>query len=60
MHLLLEVMNGFCYIKDCEDNFPIATINPRNELKIFKNSNFAPGSLLASFFDSIFLKTFFT
>jgi hypothetical protein len=43
-------------MKDCEDNSPIVTADPRDELTVFgKTENPAPGSLLASFFSSIFL-----
>jgi hypothetical protein len=50
MHSLLDVIKGFCCIKDCEDNSPLATIDPRNELTIFEKlkfrSRFAIGEFL--------------
>jgi hypothetical protein len=60
MHSSLDVIEGFRRIKYCEDNAPIVTADPRDELTVFeKAENFAPGSLLASFLNSIFRKTFF-
>jgi hypothetical protein len=57
MHSSLDVIKGFRCIKDCEDNSPIVTADPRDELTVFgKIENFAPGSLLASSFSSIFQK----
>jgi hypothetical protein len=47
---------GFCRIKDYEDNSPAVTADPRDKITIFgKTENFAPGSLLTSFFSLIFL-----
>jgi hypothetical protein len=46
VHPLLDVIKSVYCIKDCEDNPPIATTDPRDELTIFrKTENFAPGSL---------------
>jgi hypothetical protein len=76
VHSLLDVIKGVYCIKYCEDNPPIATTDPRDELTVFgKTENFAPGSLsvntsgaisllakfslLASFFNSVFQKTYF-
>ena len=50
MHSSLDIKKTISHcIKDGEDNSPIVTAFPRDELK-----NFAPGSLLMSFFSSIF------
>jgi hypothetical protein len=50
MHSSLDIKkNNFSLHKDGEDNSPIVTAFPRDELK-----NFAPGSLLMSFFSSFF------
>jgi hypothetical protein len=62
MHSLLDVIEDFRHIKDyCEDISPIVIANHRNELVGFikKTGSFVPGSLLVSFSNSIFQKTFF-
>jgi hypothetical protein len=48
VHSILDVIESVGYIKDCENNPPIATTNPRDEMTVFgKTENFAPGSLSA-------------
>jgi hypothetical protein len=61
MHSLLDVIKDFHHIKDyCEDISPIFIADHRNELVGFiKMESFVPGSLLVSFSNSIFQKTFF-
>jgi hypothetical protein len=61
MHSSLDVIKDFHHIKDyCEDISPIVTADHRNELIGFvKTESFIPGSLLVSFSNSIFRKTFF-
>jgi hypothetical protein len=48
VHSLLDVIKSTYCVKDCEDNPPIVTADPRDELTVFgKTENFAPGSLSA-------------
>jgi hypothetical protein len=42
MHSLLDVIKGFHCFKDCEDNSPIITANPRDELKVFRKLGISP------------------
>jgi hypothetical protein len=56
MHSSLDVKKDFRHIKDyCEDISPIVTADHRNELIGFvKTESFVTGSLLVSFYNSIF------
>jgi hypothetical protein len=62
MHSLLDVIKDFRHIKDyCEDISPIVIADYRNEqVGFIKMESFVPGSLLVSFFNSVFWKAFFT
>jgi hypothetical protein len=43
MHSLLDVKKkGFHCFKDCEDNSPIITANPRDELTVFEKLGISP------------------
>jgi hypothetical protein len=42
MHSLLGVIKGVYCIKDCENNPPIATTDPRDELTVFEKTEISP------------------
>ena len=42
MHSLLDVIKGFHCFRDCEDNSPIITANPRDELTVFGKLGISP------------------
>ena len=48
VHSILDVIKGFHRVKDCEDNPPIATPDPSDELTAFEKTEISPpGWLLA-------------
>jgi hypothetical protein len=51
MHSLLDVIKGFRRIKDyCEENSPIVTTDPRDELTVFgKTEKFRPRFAIGEF-----------
>ena len=42
MHSLPDVIKGFYCFKDCEDNSPIITANPRDELTVYGKLGISP------------------
>jgi hypothetical protein len=42
IHSSLDVIKSFRRIKDCEENSPIVTTGPRDELTVFEKLKFRP------------------